>query len=408
MKRKLLQTAFQPHKAMKVHDNAFLTLATHDGRISSTGLTLKDLGAVLCHRGLPGSTALRVFNAVYRRGISPWEHPKSPENEREVLMELLDVDLGERLGELESLDGTIKWLTKLRQGGSVESVLIPKNNVGIPRDGQYSLCVSSQVGCSLTCSFCHTGMQSKKGLRNLHPDEYISQIAQAHLILDRWPRNPAEKKQKKIKNIVFMGQGEPLMNYRSLTKAINILQHVRGLAYPWSSLTVSTSGIAPAIRKLTTDKVKVRLAVSLHSSCNELRTELVPINATYPIEEVLEAAKEYASWICPNKSNRHHFLGIQYTLLSGVNDALSQADDLAALLTSLDLNCHVNLIPFNEYPQARYSAPDMQTAEAFKERLMERNICTHLRARRGSDILAACGQLNSDYSTLLSKNLNDS
>merc|ERR1711879_846698 len=153
----------------------------------------------------------------------------------------------------------------------------------------------------------------------------------------RWPRDPTLKKSRKIKNLVFMGQGEPLMNNRNLTAAINILTHVRGLAYPWSSLTVSTSGIAPALRRLAEDKIKARLAVSLHAPNNELRTELVPINATYPIEDILVAARQYSTWLCPNPDTRHHFFGIQYTLLKGVNDSVALARDLARLIKNLDL-----------------------------------------------------------------------
>jgi len=392
MKRKLTKGL----GAVGLFDSELLRLPCHRGKIISTGLTMEHLCGVLKQHDMPEIIAQRAFKSMFRKGVAPWDHPSSTAEECQGLKNIFHWDLGHRSSEQKSVDGTIKFLTELKGGGSVETVLIPKATPNDTSAGRFSLCVSSQVGCSLTCSFCHTGAQSKANLRNLSPDEYISQVIQAHLALGRWPRNLRSKKLKKINNIVFMGQGEPLLNYRNLVTAIRILTNVRGLSYPWNCLTISTSGVAPAIRKLTTAKVKVRLALSLHAPCDELRTQLVPLNATYPIHDVLDAAKEFSEFVSPNAKTRHNLLLVQYTLLKGVNDSLACAKDLAMLIRSSGLECDVHVIPFNSYPGAIYETTDLDSSEAFRDILLESGINAIFRPPRGGDILAACGQLNSD------------
>jgi 23S rRNA (adenine2503-C2)-methyltransferase len=261
-----------------------------------------------------------------------------------------------------SRDGTRKWLIRLGPGIEVESVFIP--DVGAAG----ALCVSSQVGCTLTCSFCHTGTQ--KLVRNLTAAEIVAQVMIARDRLEEWPTSNEDRG---LTNIVFMGMGEPLYNLDEVSKAIDI--------------TVSTAGVAPKIQELG-ERTGAMLAISLHATNDTLRNELVPLNKKYPLESLFEAIRSYPSL---GNSKRVTF---EYVMLKGVNDSLPEARALVKLLAGVPAK--INLIPFNPWPGTRYECSDWGTIEAFAAVLNRAGYASPIRTPRGRDILAACGQLRSE------------
>lgn len=272
-----------------------------------------------------------------------------------------------------SRDGTRKWVVRVAGGNCVETVLIPDR-------GRNTLCVSSQVGCMLDCSFCSTGKQGFNG--NLGTGEILGQL----VLADR--RLRAEDPGcdwRGVTNVVLMGMGEPLLNFEHAVAATDLMMD--DLAYGISKrrVTISTAGVVPAIYRLA-DVSDVSLAVSLHAARDELRDVLVPINRRYPIAELLEACRHYARHI-----GERRVVTFEYTLLRGVNDSLADARALATLLA--DVPCKINLIPFNPFPHAGYERPDAHSVRAFQTLLMNRGFATMLRTTRGDDIDAACGQL---------------
>ena len=274
--------------------------------------------------------------------------------------------------ELEQLsdDGTRKWLFRLEDGNCIETVFIPEK-------GRGTLCVSSQVGCSLNCTFCSTGRQGFN--RNLSVAEIISQIWVANRILKSEP-----KAERVITNVVFMGMGEPLLNFDNLVKTINIL--LDDLAYGLSKrkVTVSTAGVVPAIDRLR-EVCDVSLAVSLHAPNDTLRDELVPLNKKYPIRQLLEACKRYLG------VNPHRRITFEYVMLAGMNDGLDHARELITLLS--DVPSKVNLIPFNPFPNSGYRTSSQADIDRFRDKLMSAGLMTVTRKTRGDDIDGACGQL---------------
>lgn len=278
-----------------------------------------------------------------------------------------------------SRDGTAKWLFELHDGNCIETVYIPESERG-------TLCVSSQVGCALDCSFCSTGRQGFN--RNLTVAEIIGQVWLATNLL---AREPATRDQR-ITNVVMMGMGEPLLNYRQLVPALELMMD--DLAYGLSKrrVTVSTSGVVPAMDKLTAD-VDVSLAVSLHAPNDALRDELVPINRKYPIKDLMAACWRYVEGEEAASQRRKHVL-FEYVMLSGVNDQPAHAHELAGLLR--DFPAKVNLIPFNPFPQSGYVRSSRNAVERFARILTDAGILTLKRTTRGDDIDAACGQLAGD------------
>lgn len=278
-----------------------------------------------------------------------------------------------------SRDGTAKWLFELHDGNCIETVYIPENDRG-------TLCVSSQVGCALDCSFCSTGRQGFN--RNLSVSEIIGQVWLASNLL---AQEPATRDQR-ITNVVMMGMGEPLLNYRQLVPALNLMMD--DLAYGLSKrrVTVSTSGVIPAMDKLTAD-VDISLAVSLHAPNDALRDELVPINRKYPIEQLMQACWRYIESEEAASQRKKHVL-FEYVMLSGVNDKPEQAQELAELLRGFPGK--VNLIPFNPFPQSGYQRSSRNAVERFARILNDAGILTLKRTTRGDDIDAACGQLAGD------------
>lgn len=281
-----------------------------------------------------------------------------------------------------SFDGTIKWLLRPVEGigSALETVLIPEYG------NRNTLCLSSQVGCSLSCRFCHTGTQ--KFERNLPASQIISQFIVAAKHLGDYPlgKHQTAKQLTSLSNVVFMGQGEPLYNWQQVQQAIKTFTDPALFNMSPSRITVSTSGIVPMIKKVA--ELGVRLAVSLHAPCDDLRSDIMPINKTYSIASLIEACKEFSA--CNSSMPRISF---EYVMLRGFNDSVGCAKDLVGLLAGMD--AHVNLIPFNEWPGAKYLPTLMQEIEEFRQVLETHSIRCTVRKNRGMDIMAACGQLKS-------------
>ena len=274
-----------------------------------------------------------------------------------------------------SKDGTRKWLFELEDGKEIETVYIPDKNRG-------TICVSSQVGCSLSCSFCHTG--TMKFSRNLSTSEILGQVMYVKNILNDW-NNKTNK--KKITNIVFMGMGEPLLNYDNVIKSINVLTDQKGLAFSKRKVTLSTSGVVPKILDFKEDS-DVNLAVSFHAAFDEIRDILVPINKKWPIAKLLDALKEYS------KKRMHKRITFEYIMLEGINDSIKDAKKLVKLIKPF--KAKINLIPFNPWPGSNYKASSPDQIKVFKKLILEEGkLVATVRLPRGDDVLAACGQLKS-------------
>ena len=273
-----------------------------------------------------------------------------------------------------SSDGTRKWLVRLADGQEVESVLIPEEDRG-------ALCLSTQVGCTLTCSFCHTGTQ--RLVRNLTAGEIVGQILIARDALGEWP-SPHEG--RLLSNIVVMGMGEPLYNYDATAKALRIAMDPEGISISRRRITLSTAGVVPEIERCGRE-LGVNLAVSLHAVTNDLRDDLVPLNRKYPIAELFDACRAY-----PRASNAQR-ITFEYIMLKGINDSPSEARELARLIAGIPAK--VNLIPFNPWPGAPYECSTPEAMAAFAAIVNAAGYSAPVRTPRGRDIMAACGQLKS-------------
>jgi 23S rRNA (adenine2503-C2)-methyltransferase len=280
----------------------------------------------------------------------------------------------------ESADGVIKWLIRFAPGVEVETVFIPD----VARSG--ALCVSSQVGCTLNCSFCHTGTQGL--VRNLTAAEIVAQVQVARDDLGEWPTS---LENRRLSNIVFMGMGEPLYNLDSVVAALDIISDNEGIAVSRRRITVSTSGVVPQLKALG-ERTGAMLAVSLHATRDELRDQLVPINRRYPLAELMAAIRAY-----PGLSNARR-VTFEYVMLKGVNDTPADAKALLKLIAGVPAK--INLIPFNPWPGAPYECSDPSAIEAFAQVLKRAGYASPIRRPRGRDILAACGQLKSESEKL--------
>jgi 23S rRNA (adenine2503-C2)-methyltransferase len=274
-----------------------------------------------------------------------------------------------------SADGTRKWLLRFADNQEAECVHIPEEDRG-------TLCVSSQVGCTLTCKFCHTGTQ--RLVRNLGSAEIVGQVMLARDALGEWPSPPDDRQ---ITNIVLMGMGEPLYNYDNVAKAVKIIMDGEGLSVSKRKITLSTAGVVPMIERCGAE-LGVNLAISLHAVSDELRDVLVPINKKYPIAELMAACRDY-----PGLSNARR-ITFEYVMLNGVNDSPAEARALVKLLEGIPAK--VNLIPFNPWPGAPFECSSDQAIEAFGDIVNAAGYASPVRTPRGRDILAACGQLKSD------------
>jgi 23S rRNA (adenine2503-C2)-methyltransferase len=273
-----------------------------------------------------------------------------------------------------SKDGTRKFLVKMTDGQTVETVAIPARD-------RLTLCVSSQVGCAVGCTFCHTATQGLK--RHLRPGEVVGQ----YLAVQDW-LNKNVGSEEKLTNIVYMGQGEPLHNYENMKKATQIFMMENGLNLGQRRITLSTSGLVPAIEKLAVDFPPVNIAISLHSARNDVRTELMPINKVYDLQRLFTAIKQI-----PLKAHRR--ITYEYLLAADINDTQEDVDALAKLLNPRESK--INLIPFNEYPGSKYKRPTEAKIMWFLDQMIKKGFTCTIRTTKGTDILAACGQLKSEF-----------
>ena len=362
---------------------------------SLVGLSRAALMEALGTVGVPAAQrkmrAQQLWHWLYVRGAQSFAEMTSVSKELHATLDAhFTLARPEVVAEQVSVDGTRKWLIRLpgevagERPHEVECVYIPEADRG-------TLCVSSQVGCTLTCSFCHTGTQ--RLVRNLTPGEIVGQVMVARDRLGAWlgrPRAQGEglptEGERCVSNIVMMGMGEPLYNFEAVRDALNVVADGEGIAISKRRITLSTSGVVPNIAR-TGDEIGVMLAISLHAVRDELRDELVPLNRKYPIAELLEACRSY-----PGLSNARR-ITFEYVMLKGVNDQLADAKALVRLLKGIPAK--INLIPFNPWPGTRYECSDWDQIEKFSEIIFNAGYASPVRTPRGRDILAACGQLKS-------------
>jgi 23S rRNA (adenine2503-C2)-methyltransferase len=333
--------------------------------------------------------AQQLWHWIYVRGAQSFDAMSNVSKDlRARLAERFTLARPEVVVEQISSDGTRKWLLRLpgehpgERPHEVECVYIPETDRG-------TLCVSSQVGCTLTCAFCHTGTQ--RLVRNLTPGEIVGQVMVARDRLHDWADRDTPSGGRLVTNIVMMGMGEPLYNFEAVRDALLIVSDNEGIGISKRRITLSTSGVVPNIAR-TGAEIGVSLAISLHAVRDELRDELVPINRKYPIAELLEACRNY-----PGASNARR-ITFEYVMLKGVNDSLDDARRLVKLLKGIPAK--INLIPFNPWPGTRYECSDWAQIEKFSEYVFNAGYSSPVRTPRGRDILAACGQLKSETEKL--------
>ena len=345
-------------------------------KINLVGLSFGELEAKVMALGLPKFRAKQVWRWIWRHGLTNFDEMSDLSKPvRKLLGMQFSADRPAVSKRLQSVDGTIKWLMRFPDGNEAECVYIPDKTRG-------TLCISSQVGCTLTCSFCHTGTQ--KLVRNLTVAEICGQVLLAMDELDDWPSG---KPERRLTNIVLMGMGEPLFNYDNVSKAVRIIMSGEGVAISKRRITLSTSGVVPEIKRCG-EELGVNLAISLHATRDDLRNELVPINRKYPLAELVDACRNY-----PGLSNARRITW-EYVMLDGINDS---EDDCRALLALIrGIPSKLNLIPFNPWPGSPYICSPDDRIEAFARRALNAGYASPVRAPRGRDILAACGQLKSE------------
>ena len=347
---------------------------------SLIGLDRAALKAALVEAGVPEKSAnmrvSQVWNWIYVHGARDFGAMSNLARDfRTLLEENFTLARPEVVTEQLSEDGTRKWLLKTAPGIEFEAVYIPE-------EGRGTLCVSSQVGCTLTCKFCHTGTQ--KLVRNLTPAEILGQLLIAKDSLDDWPSTGPGRS---VTNIVMMGMGEPLYNFDNVKAALAIVMDGDALALSKRRVTLSTAGVVPMIARAG-DEIGSSLAISLHAVRDELRDVIVPINKKYPIEQLLDACRTY-----PGASNARR-ITFEYVMLKDVNDTVADAKELVRLVKGIPAK--INLIPFNAWPGAPYQCSDWSQIEKFAEIVNRAGYASPVRTPRGRDIMAACGQLKSE------------
>ena len=346
-----------------------------DGRRDLIGLTREELTAAFAELGEPTFRARQLWRWIYVRGARDFAAMTDlAKSLRVKLEERFVVARPEIARRQASLDGTQKWLLRFVDGQEVECVHIPEDDRG-------TLCVSSQVGCTLACEFCRTGTQ--RLVRNLQPAEIVGQVMSCRDAFGEWP---APSQDRRLTNIVMMGMGEPLFNYDNVATALRIVMDAEGLGVSRRKITLSTAGVAPMIRRCGAE-LGVMLAVSLHAVSDELRDAIVPLNKKYPIAELLAACRDY-----PGLSNARR-ITFEYVMLNGVNDSPAEARALVKLLSGIPAK--INLIPFNPWPGAPFECSSDTAIAAFAAVLMKAGYVAPVRRPRGRDIFAACGQLKS-------------
>jgi 23S rRNA (adenine2503-C2)-methyltransferase len=349
-------------------------------RISLIGLDRAALRTALVQADVPEKNATmrmgQVWNWLYVHGAPDFARMSNLAKDfRATMEERFTLARPEIVTAQVSQDGTRKWLLRTGPGIEFETVYIPEEDRG-------TLCVSSQVGCTLTCKFCHTGTQ--KLVRNLTPAEILGQIFIARDALEDWP---STREDRKVTNVVMMGMGEPLYNFDNVKAALSIVTDGGALALSRRRVTLSTAGVVPMIPRAG-HEIGSGLAISLHAVRDDLRDVIVPINKKYPIAELLQACRDY-----PGASNARR-ITFEYVMLKGVNDTLADAKELVRLVKGIPAK--INLIPFNPWPGAPYECSDWSQIEKFAEVVNKAGYASPVRTPRGRDIMAACGQLKSE------------
>ena len=354
-----------------------------EGALNLVGLTRPALQAALIEHGTPQKQAKmragQIWQWIYQWGVRDFSQMTNlAKPYRTQLADNFVIEVPEVVSKQVSEDGTRKYLVRIAGGHEVEVVYIPEEDRG-------TLCISSQVGCTLTCSFCHTGTQ--KLVRNLSAAEIIGQVMMARDDLQEWPV-PGEPKDETrlLSNIVLMGMGEPLYNFENVRDAMRIAMDPEGIQLSRRRITLSTSGVVPEIAR-TAEEVGCQLAVSFHATTDDVRDRLVPINKRWNIEELLEALRSY-----PKVSNSER-ITFEYVMLKGVNDSDEDAHRLVKLIEGIPAK--INLIPFNEWPGAPYERSSNNRIRAFADIIYKAGYASPIRTPRGEDIMAACGQLKS-------------
>ena len=356
---------------------------TSQGPLNLVGLTRAGLKDALISAGTPQNQANmrvgQVWQWIYEKGVRDFDLMTNlAKPYRTLLKEQFVLEVPEVVTKQVSEDGTRKYLMRIEGGHEVETVYIPEADRG-------TLCISSQVGCTLTCSFCHTGTQ--RLVRNLTASEIVGQILVARDDLGEWPIPGATKNETRLlSNIVLMGMGEPLYNFDNVRDAMKIAMDPEGISLSRRRITLSTSGVVPEIAK-TAQEIGCLLAVSFHATTDEVRDRLVPINKKWNIKALLEALRAY-----PKLSNSER-ITFEYVMLKDVNDSDADAKRLIKLIQGIPAK--INLIPFNEWPGAPYQRSDWKRIKAFADIIYKAGYASPIRTPRGEDIMAACGQLKS-------------
>ncbi|RBO51265.1 23S rRNA (adenine(2503)-C(2))-methyltransferase RlmN [Rhodovulum sp. BSW8] len=353
-------------------------------RVNLVGLTRPSLREALIAAGTPEVQAKMRVNQlwqwIYQKGVRDFDAMTNlAKDYRALLKDHFAIEVPEIVTRSVSADGTRKYLVRIAGGHEIEVVYIPE-------DGRGTLCISSQVGCTLTCTFCHTGTQ--RLVRNLTAAEIVGQVMLARDDLGEWPkpgRNPKDET-RLISNLVLMGMGEPLYNFEAVRDAMLIAMDGEGISLSRRRITLSTSGVVPEIARAGRE-IGCMLAISLHATTDELRNKIVPINRKYPIAQLFEALRAY-----PKLSNSER-ITFEYVMLKGVNDSDADARQLVRLIAGIPAK--INLIPFNEWPGAPYQRSDWDRIEAFANIVYKAGYASPIRTPRGEDIMAACGQLKS-------------
>jgi len=361
-----------------VEDNKFKTIISsleNNPKTNLLGLTKAEIKSLLNKINLPNFRASQIWNWIYRSGTIDFNEMTNISKElRSLLSKNFNIWRPKISSTHQSQDGTIKWLLKLDDGNEVETVWIPDEERG-------TLCISSQVGCTLTCKFCHTGTQ--RLVRNLSSSEIVGQVMLAMDQLKDWP---SASENRLLTSIVLMGMGEPLFNYENVKKALEIIMDHSGISLSRRRITLSTSGIVPEIKKCG-DDLGVNLAISLHATNDNLRNELVPINKKYDIKQLLDAVRSYA------RISNSRRVTWEYVMLKGVNDTAEDAKNLVKLIKGIPSK--INLIPFNEWPCSPYECSEEDSINNFAKIIMKAGYASPIRTPRGRDVMAACGQLKS-------------
>jgi 23S rRNA (adenine2503-C2)-methyltransferase len=343
-------------------------------------LTKEELKEILTAKGEKDYRATQIWKWIYLKGVFDFDLMSDISlKTREMLKQNFTLQLPEVSKDLTSFDGTRKFLVKFFDATEVEAVFIPEHNAEKYRG---TLCISSQVGCTLACKFCHTGTQT--WVRNLEFYEIIAQILIAKNLINDW-----NQEKKLLTNIVFMGMGEPFFNYENVAKAVKIMTDEQGLHISNKKTTISTSGLINEIIRCG-EELKTNLAISLHATNDELRTEIMAINKKYPLDDLMKACQKY------HKLNPNQKITFEYVMLKGVNDSGQNAYELINLIKKYQLNVKINLIPFNPWQGCEYSNSEIKVIEEFQKILKDAEVVSPIRKTRGDDVMAACGQLKSD------------